>query len=172
MIHKPVKKHWYLLAFSVQHPGAWIPASFVHGFDNMRITIPELRVAKQINHLGDNSVMLAVCYMGYGTEREINGMPEVDPPSYTSDFFNEGVLAAVRNPVTNSIQPVNPYTTGDVTDPHVQHAAAEWTAGFNSFREAEKKNPAPNTKPLGESPTVLEPPPSKGLDTNTKQQQK
>lgn len=159
---KPTKKHWYLLSFQVQHPGAWIPASFVHGFDNMRITIPELNIAKQLNQVGNNSVMLAVCYLGYATEREINGIPEIDPPSHASDSYREGVLAAMQCPVTNSIQPVNPYTTTgqDIADPHVQHAAAEWQAGYMMVREVELKNPATQQSnlPVSDEPTVLEPP--------------
>lgn len=161
MIVKPVKKHWYLLSFQVQHPGAWIPSSFVHGFDNMRITIPELRVAKQINHMGDNSVMLAVSYMGYATEREINGMPEVDPPSHTSNGFNEGMVAAMTVSAGDTNQPINPYTRNglDPNDPHVAHAASEWQAGFLLCRENQKK--IPTVQPIsvvGDKPTVLEEP--------------
>lgn len=158
-MHKPVKKHWYLLSFFVQHPGAWIPSSFVHGFDNMRITVPELRVAKQINHVGDNSVMLAVCYMGFATEREINGVPEIDPPSYTSKTFVEGFMAASLCPASDSVQPVNPYSLMDTNDPHVQHDAEEWKLGFDTQRTAEVTKTVSAPKIVGDKPTVLEPPP-------------
>lgn len=160
---KPEKKHWYLLSFNVQHPGAWIPASFVHGFNNMRVTIPELRVAKQLNHLGDNSVMLAVCYMGYATEREINGIPEIDPPSFTSEYFREGLVAASQCDVGDSIQPVNPYSS-NVTDPQVVFAASEWKSGFDTFRDISPKAVDKAIQVL-DKPTELNPP--KGAD-NTK----
>lgn len=160
MLAKPVKKHWYLLSFSVQHPGAWIPASFVHGFETMRITVPEIRLAKQLNHITDNSVMIAVCYMGLATEREINGVPEIDPPSHTSDSFREGMAAAMKVSATDSIQPVNPYSFGPgAADPQNQHAAAEWQSGFTLTRESQQAlYTTAKPEPVGDTPTVLEAP--------------
>lgn len=135
---KPVvdEKHWHLLAFMVQSPGVWTPHSVVVGSEDQNLTLPQLVNLKKAHNVPDASVLMGISYLGWMTERQINGQPDVDPPTILSEAYRQGMVAAARVNPTDPSQPVNPY---DAIDPniHIRAKAAEWQAGFTATRTAQ-----------------------------------
>lgn len=148
-------QHWYLLSFQVQHPGLWVPLSFMHPFDEMFVSIPELLAAKEKNKVPQASVLTGVYYLGYGNERKMNGVPDLDPLSHVSEEFSEGLIAGLTIPANHHNQPINPYSINSGTDPYEDHKSKEWSTGFNLGRaQFGKSASAIKTAPI-EIPAVL-----------------
>ncbi|TKW65233.1 MAG: hypothetical protein DI616_16030 [Paracoccus denitrificans] len=133
---KQEPKHWFLLSYLVQQPGLWTPTSIVVGADTMNISIPQLNGYKQAHRVPEASVMIAVSYLGFQTEKAINGLPDIDPPTIASREYDEGVIAAVKISPHDSRQPLNPYANGDM-DPYTVAKAEEWMRGFDATRRAQ-----------------------------------
>jgi hypothetical protein len=108
--------------------------SFMHPFDEMFVSIPELLVAKEKNNVPQTSVITGVSYLGYGNERKMNGVPDLDPPSHVSEAFSEGLIAGLTIPASHHNQPVNPYSINSGTDPYEDHKSKEWSTGLHLGR--------------------------------------
>lgn len=138
---KSSPKHWFLLSYWLQQPGNWVPASSVVSNDTMNLSIPTLIAMRKLKGVSEQSVLISVSYLGFMTEREVNGMPEIDPPSLVSEPFKEGMHAAIIVDKTDAFQPMNPYNAPDKDQncPHVVYAADEWRLGYKYVRDAQFK---------------------------------
>lgn len=125
-------KYWYLLAYMVQSPGAWVPHSIIVGSDKPELNVPQLNILKKAHQVPDASVLIAVSPLGWQTEKSINGQPDIDPPTKPSDAYRQGMVAAARVRITDAQQPINPFTG---TKPEEVAKADEWSAGFQMVRE-------------------------------------
>lgn len=159
----------------VQHPGLWVPTSFLIGSESMNLTVPQLTNSKLANRVPDNSVMIACSYMGYQTEREINGQPSVEEPSVLSEAYQKGVAAAVDSAPTDPWQPQNPYQSA-TNDPHVVADNAEWERGFKSIRALqeiriarEAANPTAQVHRENQPTALLEEAPKQGARSAKKE---
>lgn len=140
---KKAEKHWFLMSFQVQHPGTWVPMSFLVALDDMSMSVPQMNAAKQANRVPDSSVLIAVSYLGYKTEKAMNGLPEVDEPTVLSDPYKEGLLAAGSVDPSSPSQPLNPYsmTNGDPVEIWKMN---EWANGVQAMQEVKRKvSPGP-----------------------------
>lgn len=140
---KKTEKHWFLMSFQVQHPGTWVPMSFLVALDDMGMTVPQMNAAKQANRVPDSSVLIAVSYLGYKTEKAMNGLPEVDEPTVLSDPYKEGLLAAGSVDPSSPNQPLNPYSMTN-GDPLESWKMNEWANGVQAMQEVMRTaKPAP-----------------------------
>lgn len=129
-------KHWYLLSYMVQQPGLWTPSSAVVGSDTKELSIPQLNALKKAHKIPDNSVLIGVSYLGLQTEKRINGLPEIDPPTVPTDAFRLGMIAATRVSAQDPSQPVNPFVEDGT--PQTRAKAAEWQEGLIAVRQAQQ----------------------------------
>lgn len=135
------KKYWFLLAYMVQQPGLWVPRSILIGADTENLTVPQLNNFKQAYGVPDTSVLMSVSTLGYMTEKEINGLPEIDPPTKISHFYRQGMVAATRVNPADTSQPTNPY--GATCTPEDMANASEWLEGFQAVRNAQADSTTP-----------------------------
>lgn len=151
-------KHWFLLAYQVQNPGLWVPHSVIMGFDTNELSIPLLNQAKHDKKVPEASVLLSVSYLGFMSERRINGQPDVDPPTVISDAYRVGMVAAAQVPAADPKQPVNPYGVIDVP-PEEAAKAYEWQQGFDAVRAAQSdtRTPVQRIEPPTVAPTQPQP---------------
>lgn len=140
---KVLYKHWFLMSFMCQQPGVWAPFSIVVGSDEGNLTIPQIQNLKEAHNVPAASVLIAISPLGYMTEKAINGLPEVDPPTVTSAAYRQGMLAAVRVEPNAKGQPINPY--GSLGSPQDGVNAQDWQEGFTAARsaQADKTTPVP-----------------------------
>ena len=140
-------KYWFLLAYQVQAPGAWVPHSIIVGSDKAELNVPQLNVLKKAHQVPDAAVLIAVSPLGWQTEKSINGLPEIDPPTKPSQAYRLGMVAASRVRISDEQQPINPFTG---TKPEEVARADEWAAGFQAVREAQSDavSPVPCAEPL------------------------
>lgn len=143
---KQEPKHWYLLAFMVQHPGMWAPSSFLLGSESVNLTIPQINNAKLLNKIPNASVLIGTSYLGYQSERVINGQEDLEAPSVLTEAYQKGVAAAMEHSMSAAWQPSNPYVKGSM-DNHDRADEAEWQRGFDSIRALQKANHARVTPP-------------------------
>lgn len=130
------EKHWFLFSFMVQSPGVWTPQSIVVASNNQNLSIPQIVQLRKENNVPDASVIISVSYLGWMTERAINGQPDVDPPTVISEAYRQGMVAATRAHKDDPEQPVNPYDPTD-SNPHIRAKSIEWSAGFVAVRTAQ-----------------------------------
>ena len=147
---KEASKHWFLMSFMIQQPGVWAPFSTVVGSEELNLTIPQLNAMKKAYQVPEASVMLSISYLGYMTEKKINGLPDVDPPTQISDFYRQGMVAATRVLESDPAQPLNPYGVHDASAEEMAKAR-EWQDGFNAVRtaQADKSTPVPQLELAG-----------------------
>lgn len=127
-------KHWYLLAYMVQSPGAWVPHSIIVGSDKPELNVPQLNNLKKAHQVPDASVLISISPLGCQTEKSINGLPDIDPPTKPSDAYRLGMVAAARVRASDENQPINPFISGV---PEEAARAEEWAAGFQAVRDAQ-----------------------------------
>ncbi|AUV61822.1 hypothetical protein HWB52_gp07 [Pseudomonas phage Littlefix] len=149
---KAVLKHWYIASFMVQHPGLWVPTSFVFGLEEMGVTIADLHRAKHENNVPENSVIIAVSYLGFKTNKAMQGLPDIDPPTEPSEKFKEGMVAAIKYVESDSNPILNPYSLNPDNDPQLMHDADEWNRGYRTVRTSHYDPKYDTAKPM--VPTV------------------
>lgn len=166
---KTTKKHWYLLAFLTQQPGVWVPHSVIVASDENFLTVPQINGLKRAHNVPEASVMIGVSYLGFMSEKKINGQPDIDPPVVLSDAYKLGMVAAARIMASEECQPVNPYGQ-DLTD-EGKAQAIDWQNGFVAVRLAQADNttPIPQITPMKVSSPAL--PEGEVVDPTTKPSQ-
>lgn len=139
-------KHWYLLAYQVQVPGAWVPHSIIVASDKVELNVPQLNMLKKAHQVPDGAVLVGISYMGWQTEKSINGQPEIDPPTKLSDAYRVGMVSAARVRPSDEQQPINPYSG---LTPEDMAKADEWASGFAAMRamQIDVTTPVPCTAP-------------------------
>lgn len=66
-------RHWYCLSFVDGDGGNLTHASVYLGWDDQKITKPRIAEAKRGAEVGEDSVLMAVSYLGYMTHEEVTG---------------------------------------------------------------------------------------------------
>ena len=134
-------KYWFLLSYMTQQPGVWVPHSVVVGAESPNLTVPQLNKLKEAYGVPMASVLMSVSALGFMTEKEINGLPEIDPPTTISAFYRQGMVAATRVNPADTSQPMNPY--GATGAPEDMAKASEWMEGFQAVRNAQADSTTP-----------------------------
>ncbi|AWH15472.1 hypothetical protein [Pseudomonas phage 98PfluR60PP] len=141
------------------------------GLDEKKVPVTALNKAKQDNNISNSSVLLSVSYLGYMTDKAMNGLPDIDPPTVASEKFREGMVAAIKyqDSTTNPI--INPYSVNPDNDPQQAHDAEEWSAGYALVRTSQHDPKYDTAKPhipviskeaIAESQKDLQSPPISG----------